>query len=68
MMAAIDDVAENASAGRADDQAGRAIATLAIITPVRAAIDLVVRSQRALLIARIVAIVAECIIARRIRV
>src|SRR5690606_23159734 len=52
---AVDDIAEKAARRRADDEPGRAVAAPAIIAPVRAAIDIVVRAEPPLAIARVVA-------------
>eukprot|EP00380_Ascogregarina_taiwanensis_P025180 284815710_4 len=66
VAAAVDHVAQDTARRGADDQAGRAVRTLAIIAAVGPAIDLVVRGQDALLVTGIVAIVARRVIVRPI--
>jgi hypothetical protein len=62
-MAAVDHVAEDAAARRADDQPGRAVAALAIIAAVGAAIDAIVVGKNPLAVFRAIPIVTRRIIA-----
>ena len=54
----VDAAADQRAGAGADDEAGRAVAAPAIIAPVRAAIDFVLGAQPALLVTRVVAIIA----------
>ena len=57
--ARVDAAADEGADARADDEAGRAVAAAAIITAVLAAIDFILGAQAALLVTRVVAIIAR---------